>query len=145
MGVLAVGFSKMLVEKKNPLKGKISINHNTVIQDVKEAELAIGNTKQKSLTITFQFTTDYTSDASKDKTSFAHLSLEGDLVWVDKPEGLKESYKAWQENKQLPKDTLVPVMNSVISKSMLQALVLTKEMNLPSPLRLPHLSPESVK
>ena len=41
MTVIGFSFTKMLIEKKSPVKGKVSINNNVGIRDVEETKLNI--------------------------------------------------------------------------------------------------------
>jgi hypothetical protein len=138
MAILSFGFNKIAVERKGPIKGKLSINHNAKINDVKSAEVKLGTSKQPSIRVSFEYTATY-------DPGVAQIQLAGELVWVDVQANIDKIMQEWEKTKKLPKETMVPIYNRVLQRSVMQALSLSKELNLPPPIKLPRLNPENVK
>ncbi len=130
MTVIGLGFNKLVVEKTAPLKGKVNIKNDASVKNVEKIDLTLAGSKQDALKFTFEFKSVY-------EPSFAHITIIGDLVWVDKPEGNEKILRDWKKDKSVAKEVMNPVLNAILSKSNLEALILSREMNLPSPIPLP--------
>ncbi len=132
MPVVGFGFSKITAEKKNPIKGKVGINNNVSIKSLEEAELRVGKDKQKGLRINFEF-------VSKYEPKIGEIKLTGDVLFLDDPKKIKDIAKDWKKNKKLPKEVTASVMNSILAKCHIQALMESQAVNLPSPIPLPRV------
>ena len=56
MPIVGFNFTKINVERKNTIKGKINISNDISLKDVKERDLSLGGAKQKGLSFVFNFT-----------------------------------------------------------------------------------------
>lgn len=130
MPVIGFSFDKIKVEKKNPPKGKVNITNNVGIKDVKD--LNIG--KQKGLSFEFEFTSKY-------EPQIAEIYLEGTVPFVGKPEQVKDIVKNWKKDKKIPKELLTPVMNTILNRCHIEAIILSQHAGLPSPLPMPKIKP----
>ncbi len=133
MAVLGLKFTKLSVETKNPAKGKISVNHNISVTDVDKSELFLGTAKQTVLKVDFKFTADY-------EPKIANILIEGSLTFYEKPEVIKETVEKWKKDKKMPDAVINEVLNTIVTKSNIEALILAREVNLPSPIQLPKVS-----
>ncbi len=132
MAVIGIGFSKMSMERLAPLVGKVNINNNATIKDADKTELNIGNKKQNAIKFTFEFKAKY-------EPNLAHITLEGEVIWLEKDQDVEKLIKDWKKDKKLPKEVMTPVLNSILAKSNIEALVLSRELNLPPPIPLPKI------
>ncbi|MBI4451110.1 hypothetical protein HY642_03985 [Candidatus Woesearchaeota archaeon] len=133
MTVAGVTFRKISVERKPGATGKIQIKNNVSITDVKKSQLDLGMSKHPALTFAFMFTTDY-------QPNMASILLEGDVLYIDKQEKVDELEKQWKKDKSVPKEVMVLVLNNVLGRCNIQALILSREMNLPPPIDLPKVT-----
>lgn len=129
MTVIGFSFNKILIEKKNPVKGKVNINNNVGIKNLEETKLNI-NTTKKALKMEFEFTSKY-------EPNIGDILLEGDVVYLIDKDKAEEVIKNWKKNKKLEKDIMTDVLNNVLAKCNIEALILSKDMNLPPPIPLP--------
>jgi len=129
MTVIGFSFNKMLVEKKNPVKGKVSINNNVGITNVEETQLNL-NTNKKALKLNFEFSSSYDPNVGK-------ISLKGEVIYLIDKDKAEEVVKNWKKNKKIEKDLMTEILNNVLTKCNVQALILSKDMNLPPPIPLP--------
>ena len=129
MTVIGFSFTKMLIEKKNPVKGKVSINNNVSIKELEETKLNI-NTTRKALKLNFEFISSYEPNIGK-------ILLEGEVIYLIDKNKADDVVKNWKKNKKLEKDIMTQVLNNVLAKCNVQALILSKDMNLPPPIPLP--------
>ena len=130
MVVVGVGYNKMLVERKEQITGNMRIKNNAQITNVEKFSMQIGGVKQDAIRFSFEFSTNYEPD-------LARIALEGEVVWMDKKEAIEETMKKWKKDKKIDKSIMEPVLNSALTRSNVQALILSREMNLPPPLPLP--------
>ncbi len=128
MSMLGINLSKIEAERKAPVRGKISIKNNIAIKDVKKQELKIQN--QESVKVEFEFTAKY-------EPNIGDIIINGDTVIVDTPEKIKEILDQWKKDKKLPEDLLSQVMNGLLSRCNIEAIVLGREVGLPPTLNMP--------
>lgn len=129
MTVIGFNFTKMLIEKKGPVKGKVSINNNVGIKDLEETKLNI-NTNKKALKLNFEFTSAYEPNIGK-------ILLTGEVIYLIDKDKAADIVKNWKKNKKIEKDMMTQILNNVLNKCNVQALILSKDMNLPPPIPLP--------
>lgn len=133
MTIIGMQFTKLAVEKMGQITGKVSISNNVVVQDVEKATIAIGKNKQDVLRFTYEFKANY-------EPKIALITLVGNLTYLEKAEKIDELIKQWKKDKKLPKEILTPVLNSIYTKCNIQALVMSREINLPPPIQLPKVT-----
>ena len=136
MTILGMNFLKIEAEKKAPLGGKLSINNNVSIKDVQNVDVAMGKDKQKALRFMFEF-------ASKYEQDFGHITISGEVVYLagdDKK--TKEIADSWKKDKKVPPEIMSPIMNTILAKANVEAIMLSRDMNLPPPLPMPKVTNE---
>ncbi len=131
MAIVGFDFTKLLVERKGPIKGKVNIKNNVSITKVEKAMLSLGASKQAGLKYTFEFTAIYEPNLGKIQIEGEVLDLQSDEKDVDK------AVEDWKKNKKVEQKLMTGLLNSVLSKCNIQALLLSKEINLPPPIPLP--------
>jgi len=137
MTVIGFSFTKMIVEKTSPVKGKVSINNNVGIKDLEETKLNI-NTTKKALKLGFEFSSVYEPDIGK-------IHLEGEVIYLIDKDKAEEAVKNWKKNKKIEREMMTAVLNQVLAKCNIQALILSKDMNLPPPIPLPKVGDKAEK
>ena len=130
LGVIGFGISKIEAEKSPEIKGKISINNDVRIKEVDKTSLFLGKTKQEGLKFSFEYISTYEPKAGK-------IILIGNLVAVDDKEKVEEIVNGWKKNKKLGAEVLAHVLNSILNKCNIQAIILSREIGLPPPVQLP--------
>ncbi len=137
--LVIIGFSykKFNVERKGIPTGKINISNNIVIQNVEEKQLSLGGKeRQEGLIFTFEFTSNY-------EPNIGSIALTGEIVYMEDPKVVKEISKNWKKDKKLPPDIMKGIMNNILTRCIVQALILSQDVNLPSPIPLPQLSEQT--
>ncbi|MBW2978299.1 hypothetical protein KY331_05630 [Candidatus Woesearchaeota archaeon] len=131
MTIIGFNFIKMNVEKKpKAAAGKINISNNISITNVEEKELALGKAKQKALIFTFKF-------VSKYEPAIGGIELLGNITFVADPTKITEITNSWKKDKKIPKEIMTAIINTALNKSNIQALILSRDINLPPPIPLP--------
>jgi hypothetical protein len=131
MAVIGFNFTKILIERKGPVKGKVNINNNVGITSVEETPLDI-NSAKKALKLEFQFTSTY-------EPNVGNIEMTGEVIYLLDQEKAEEAVKSWKKNKKLDKEMMTQALNNILAKCNIEALILSKDMNLPPPIPLPKI------
>ncbi|MBT4824976.1 hypothetical protein HN695_01865 [Candidatus Woesearchaeota archaeon] len=136
MTVVGFNFAKITVEKKGPTKGKVNISNNVTIEDLEESSFSIGQEEQKSLKVIFKFNSTYDPDVG-------YIELLGDLIFIEEKSRIKEIFETWKEKRRVDKDLMAEILNIILTRCNIQALILARDINLPSPIPLPKVKVET--
>lgn len=135
MTVVGFNFNKIEVEKKEGVGGKINISNNVSIKDVVDTSLSLGTEKQKAIKFMFEFTSTYEPKLGK-------ILLGGEVLFLDEASKIKKIMDEWKKDKKVEKGLMASILNTVLVKCNIQALILSQEVNLPSPIPLPKVKME---
>jgi hypothetical protein len=135
MTIVGFNFTKIEGEKKELTKGKININNNVAITNVDEKNISLGSEKQKVLAFTFEFKSSY-------DPNIGAIKLIGDVLYMDDSKKVKEILDSWKKNKKLSKEIMSKILNTILNKCNIQALILSEQINLPPPIPLPKVQVE---
>ncbi len=138
MTIVGFNFTKINAEKSGLPKGKINIKNNVGIKNVEEADLSLGKSKQTGLRFVFEFTSSY-------EPKIGEITLTGEVLYLADEKTVKEILKEWKKDKKVQKDITAAVLNTVLQKSNIQALMLAQDINLPPPIPLPKVSVANTK
>ncbi|MGM5480814.1 MAG: hypothetical protein ACQESE_00220 [Nanobdellota archaeon] len=131
MAILNFGFTKINVEKHKKPTTQVNIQSGLNIKDVKESNVVRGS-KQKAFSIIFSFETKY-------EPSVGAINLEGELLFLAEEGKATEIENTWKEKKSLPKDIALNIFNKILHHCNVEALILSKEINLPPPIQMPKI------
>ena len=133
MGMIAgFNFTKLIAEKKAVVKGKVNVNNNVAIKNVENADLSLGKQKQNALKFTFEFTSKY-------EPAIGDITFEGEILFIEEPKAVKDILASWKKDKKIDKEVMMALLNTVLAKCNIQALILSQEINLPPPIPLPRV------
>ena len=133
MTIVGLQFDKIVVDRMDVPKGKMSVKNNMVIKDLEKKEINVGAGKQHLLLFKFEFVADYEPKVAK-------ITLNGTTTYVEKPEKIDELIKGWKKEKKIPKDIMGPLLNNILNRCNVEALILAREVNLPPPIQLPKVT-----
>lgn len=128
--IVGFGFTKLSAERKEAAKGKIDINNNVTIKSVEEADISLGKNNQSVIKFLFEFTSKY-------EPNVGSILFEGELLYMDDAKKAKEIIAGWKKDKKVPKELMAGLLNTILTKCNVQALILSQEINLPAPIPLP--------
>lgn len=129
MSIVGFNFTKISAERKNAVVGTININNNVGLTNVAETKLGLASGRG-ALRVSFKFISSYAPD-------FASLILEGDVIVLVDAKQAETVLESWKKGNQVPRTIFEPVMNHILDRCNVQALLLAKDLNLPSPVPLP--------
>ena len=135
MPVISVVFDDVEAhkEKFEPV-GKVE--NNVRIKDIREEKID----KEKYVDFMFEFTSYY---YSKSGDKIAGITIGGKAIFKDKEKTMKDIVKKWEKDKKVEKGVMTDVTNVILMRSQIEAIVIAKEVNLPSPIPLPRISVKS--
>ena len=132
MPIVGFSFDKISTEKKNPIKGKVTVNSDIKIESVEESKLTID---KPCLKINFQFDIKYNPNVGD-------TSLSGHIFYLDTPDKIKDMVKNWKSSKKLPETVSLEVLNAILTKCNIEALILSEKINLPPQIPLGRMTPK---
>jgi len=136
MTIVKVNLHKVNAERNLDVKGgQVNINNNVSIKNVEELSFAVEG--KKGLKFTFAFNCSYDPGLGK-------IEIEGQILFVDEQKKVEEVKKSWDKDKKVPFDVMEEIVNAALHKGNIQAIKISEDINLPSPLRLPKVKAESV-
>jgi len=132
MAIVGFTFTKMHAERKSAVKGKMNIRNNVAIKNIEKADLSLGKASQNGLRFIFEYSVVY-------EPKIAEIILEGELIDIEEDKKVEAVLKDWKKDKKIDPGLMNVVLNTVFNKSNLQALILSKDVNLPAPIPLPRI------
>ena len=110
------------------------INNRVDIKDITVRDVDVANIG-KVLVITYAFKSSYkTADSEKE---YGEVEITGEIDYlIDNPEKIQ---KEWKKNKKLDKQLMTEIMQVALNLSHIEAIVLSREVNLPSPIPMPRV------
>lgn len=133
MPIIAFNFTRINAERHEQKPGPMNIKNNVVLKDAIKTKLALGPQSQDVLRITFEFMSSY-------EPHRGHITLEGELIYLEKPDKIDSLAKAWAKDKKLPKDEARIAVNHILGKCNVEAIIISREINLPAPIQLPSIA-----
>ena len=133
MTIVGINFTKMLVEKKKGTKQKINISNNVSITKVEEISLNFGAANQKSLKFSFKFTSKYEPEVG-------NIDFEGEVIFLTEKKKGEVLLSQWTKTKKIDPSIMTLLLNNVLNKCNIEALLLSREINLPAPIPLPRIN-----
>ena len=128
--IVGFGFTKLSAEKNSAASGKIDINNNVSVKEAKEDSFFMGKDKQSIIKFIFEFTSKY-------EPSIGTILFEGEVLYLDEPKKIKEILSSWKKDKKILPEIMANLLNTILTKCNVQALILSQEINLPPPIPMP--------
>jgi hypothetical protein len=136
MVVIGFNLTKVLVERKKTITGKVSIRTNIDIKEINKEKLEMIKDKEV-LSFDFQFIIDYDPEVAK-------LIFEGNILVALASKEAKEILNKWKK-KELPEDVRLNIFNTILSRCSIEALSMEEKMGLPTHFPLPKFTKEQKK
>ncbi|MDI6737781.1 MAG: hypothetical protein QME12_04675 [Nanoarchaeota archaeon] len=131
MAIAGINFDKILVEKLKKIEAPLKINSNLSLKDLsKEKDSEKG---MALLRFDFIFGLDY---APKQ----AVLEIKGHVLVKDKEKEVDDVLSVWKKTKKVSPALAEQVLNVILMKCNIKALLLSQEFSLPSHIKLPTIA-----
>ncbi|MBU0457620.1 MAG: hypothetical protein ABH824_00040 [Nanoarchaeota archaeon] len=129
MTIVKINVHKVNAERNLKAKsGQVKINNNVSIKNVEDLEFNVEN--KKGLKFTFEFVCNYEPDLGK-------IAVEGQVLFVDEKSKVDEVKKSWDKDKKITMEIMEQIVNAALHKGNIQAIKISEDVSLPSPLPLP--------
>ena len=124
-----INFRNLDARRLSTTKSQVNINNNSTITSV-------GRSDDK-LQVSFVFSCNY-------DPNIGAIRIEGDLMVEDTTDNIDNAIREWgqSEQRKLPKDMAEKVHNAILSNCIVEASILAREVKLPAPIPMPHVSME---
>lgn len=132
MNIVNINFSGITAKRENNLKEGLSIANNVKLTDLESSNMG-NDSQKKTLKVSFEFTTKYNPE-------FASINLEGNLLMIVDKEAGEKMLSEWSDNKKLDMETTKKLLQTIMNKSLVQTIVIARELGLPAPIKLPVVS-----
>ena len=129
MALIGFNFTKINVEKKKSVNGKINITNNLSFTNITEAKVNFMD-KKSALNLEFDFICKYEPD-------IGFINLKGNAIELLEPDKVKDCLDKWKKDKKIPSDIAQKILNTLLNKCYIESLILSNSMSLPSPIPLP--------
>lgn len=135
MPIIGFNYTKILVERKKPLRENIKVKNDINIDNIEKAKVPLPN-QEGVLQIEFTYTSEY-------QPGIASIEIKGNILFLDSPEESEKAIDSWKKNKKLPSKAAQHILNSILIRCGVKALSLSQDLNLPPHIRLPTVSPQT--
>ncbi len=129
MTIVKINLHKVHAERNLDAKvGQVNINNNVSLKEVED--LPYGSEDKKGLKFGFAFNCTY-------DPGLGSIAVEGQVLYLGDTKKVEEIKNLWEKKKQVPMDVMEEIFNAALHKGNIQAIKISEEINLPSPLPLP--------
>ena len=129
MTIVKINLSKVCANRSLDARGgQIGINSNVSIKEVEDLQFNIPG--KAGLKFNFSFTCKYTPDLGS-------IEVEGQVFYTGEEAKVKEVKELWDKEKKVSAEVMQQVINAALHKGNIQAIKISEEVGLPSPLPLP--------
>ena len=133
MPIVGFNFDKLQAEKIKPLEAPMKVDSGMKILDIKKEEINLGPKKDYMLRFNYEYKVNYNPKQ-------AEIFMAGHLLYADEPKKIDAIFKQWEKEKKFDPEVTQLVMNNVLMRCNIKALLLGQEIGLPPHIRLPMLT-----
>jgi len=135
MAIIGFDLNKISVERSGNVRGEIKINNNVAIKEIDKIGVPIKKEDQEGLRFGFEFTSNY-------EPKIGSVFIKGNVVVVENKKKAEDILKQWKKDKKTESDVMTAVLNMVLEKCNIEALILSRDVNLPPSIPLPKVKPK---
>jgi len=134
MQIIGFTLTKILIERKNDIKGKFKVNSKIDIKEVKEEKVSVVENKDVAK-VEFEYSIIY-------DPNLADISFRGFVLLMGDSKEIKDFISEWKKRKIILSDLKLRIFNTIFHKCNVKAIELEEDFNLPTHIRLPFIRPE---
>jgi len=137
MTIVKINLHKVSAERSlNAKGGQIRINNNVGIKNVEDLNFNIPG--KAGLKFTFTFNCKY-------EPGVGTIDVEGQVFYADDEKKIKEIKEKWDKDKKVSIVLMEQIVNASLHKGNIQAIKISEEVGLPTPLPLPKVKTSRAK
>ena len=138
MAVISFNFTKVIAEQSKPVTGKIKIGNNVKIDSAESADINFGGSSKAGIRFGFEYKSTY-------QPEIGGITLKGNLIYLQDTDKVKKVLDTWKKDKKVVPEVAKEVLGAVLNRCNIQALILSRDVGLPSPIPLPKVSEQPPK
>ncbi len=127
MAIVGFNYLSIAATRGDERTAKIKISSNVSIKSIEKKDFSLGDSKQSALRFLFDFVAKY-------EPNVGSINLAGEVIYLDNAGKNKEILDSWTKNKIVPEPVMKSILNTILEKCNLQAIVLSNSVNLPPPI-----------
>lgn len=135
MAIIGFDLNKISIERTGNVAGEIKINNNVSIKEIEKISVPIKRENQEGLRFGFEFTSTY-------EPKLGSALIKGNVVVLEDKKKAEDILKQWKKDKKAESDVMTAVLNTVLEKCNIEALILSRDVNLPPSIPLPKVKPK---
>ena len=128
MTTVGFSFTKISAERKNVSEPNIRIENNVGITNVEEANVI--DPKKSLVRFEFLFKCKY-------EPNLGNVDLTGELIEIYDKDLASSIVDGWKNDKKISPEIMHNIMNNILNRANIEAIVISREVGLPSPISLP--------
>ncbi|MBD3355495.1 hypothetical protein GF361_05980 [Candidatus Woesearchaeota archaeon] len=134
MAIIGFNFEKIDAErKKDSVKGKIDIKNNVAVTNISKKDIKTGSNSQKVARITFDFNVNY-------EPKIGSMKFTGNILYLSESDKIDGLVKEFEKTKKVNQEVMPVVLNNILNRCNIQAIILSQQINLPSPVPMPKVN-----
>jgi len=126
--------NKINVEVGEP-QGKVEIKCSTNLNNIDKKDFFVAGEKKPGLNFEFNFTAEYVN-AGK-------IEVNGAVFYTEDKKVIEKIEKQWKKDKKVDDELIIPVLNRAMTIGYTEAIILADRVRLPSPLKMPRITPKN--
>lgn len=130
MAMVGFSFTKIAAERKPAGNHPVNIESNAGITSV--TEMPVIDAKKTVIKFEFTFTVKYEPNAG-------NITLSGEVVELYDKEFGSKVLDHWKVHKKIMPEVMQEVFNTVLAKSNTEAIIIGRDLGLPSPVKMPRV------
>lgn len=134
--MVVVGFNlkKILIERKKLVRRDVKVTTKMNISDVKKETFKLTSGKDV-ISFDFDFSIYYKSTVNQ-TANLADILFEGNVLYLSDPKDTKKILSDWNK-KEIATNIRIRILNTILTKCNIKALILEEDMGLPPHIKLP--------
>lgn len=129
MTVIGFSFTKLTAELKKPSKGNLKVNSHVKINGLDKTNLSFDN-KKTALKADFTYAVEY-------EPAVGNIEFKGDILFLQEQDEAQKLLDQFAKKKNVPKKIATVLVNNILKKSTMQAIIMSRDIALPPPIPLP--------
>jgi len=137
MAITGLNFTKLSVDKTQPVKAPLKINSGLSVKKLEKADIPDA---KGDLTLRFDFEYNLKYDPK-----IAEMIIQGNVLYTGKEKEMQAILKEWKKNKKVDPNLVKAVINVALVRCNMKAIMLAEQVSLPPHIRFQTISSKKGK
>jgi len=136
MALVGFGFTKISAERRPVAQQNVNVESNVLVTNI--SELPSIDPKKTLLKFEFEFICKY-------EPGVGNITIDGEIIEIYDKDFASKVLEYWKKEQKIHAEVLQDVFNMLLARSNMEAIVLSRDLGLPSPIQMPRLDVTPVK